>query len=165
MGSYIDVRARYYDSTKLCNYQVLSIPIYRSHLGEAMFNLTSTLMDSLLGESCKMELIGTATDGAAKTAGRIPGAITWQLISVSVVCTEFRMMRTNWASPNSPFFCMLKRIFRLPRCSHIFSSSTNKSYRTNRISMSDGLHYNVAVHGYSTQMDCTSLNRDTRVPR
>lgn len=75
-SSEIEARVRFYDSVQLRKYHVLVIQIYEKDTAEAMFNLISTLLHSLVGEQWKSKLIVSSTDGAANMVGKISGAVT-----------------------------------------------------------------------------------------
>lgn len=75
-SSYIDMRVRFHNDVKMCNFHVFSIPIYERKTGGNMFDLISKLLSSICGERWKDKLIGIANEGAANMTGRLSGAVT-----------------------------------------------------------------------------------------
>lgn len=74
-NAYLDVRMRLCLGSSITNVHLLAIPIHESHTGEHIFNLTSNLLHSLLGQQWHRKLLSAATYGASNMTGRIQGAV------------------------------------------------------------------------------------------
>jgi hypothetical protein len=74
-SSYLDVRVRVGIKGNVYNWHFAAIPMRGSQTGECMFNLISTLLDSLVYD-CRKRLIGATNNGAPSMTGRYQGVVT-----------------------------------------------------------------------------------------
>lgn len=95
-NSYIDFRVGYYNNVNLCNFNVLPIPIYGSHAGDAIFNLVCALLDALVGDTWTAKLTGVASDGAGNMVCKVSGEVSRPIEKCKADVFESGAERISW---------------------------------------------------------------------
>ena len=72
---YLDIQIRFVLGHELFNVHLIACPMYESHTGDNMFDLTTKILD-VLCPNCKDKVIGVTADGASNMTGCHVGMLT-----------------------------------------------------------------------------------------
>ena len=72
---YLDIRISFVLGHELFNVHLIACPMYESHTGDNMFDLTTKILD-VLCPNWKDKVIGVTTDGASNMTGCHVGMVT-----------------------------------------------------------------------------------------
>jgi len=85
--SYLDIRARFIDKSKLVNVHLLAIPLHNGKKAAAIF-AAATKMLEVLAPEWKDQLIGVSTDGEPLMTGCVTGVATQFARATNFPCVE-----------------------------------------------------------------------------